>query len=366
MKVPYNYLNQQFNKTENFFKKIKQVVKTGFYTLGPELEEFETKFAKIHNVKHAIGVANGTDALILIMKALEIGEGAEVITAPNSFIATVGAIAMAGAKPVFVDVNETYNINPALIEKAISKKTKAILPVHLTGSPADMDSILKIANKHNLYVIEDAAQAVGAVYKNKPVGGWGIAGGFSLHPLKNLNIWGDGGVITTNNSELNVKIRLWRNHGLKNRDECEFFAHNSRLDTIQASIGSILIDKIKAVNEKRRANAKFYDSQLSSLYPNITIPPRSNKNKPVFHTYVIQAENRSKLINYLAKAGIETKIHYPIPIHFQKAAKYLGYKKGDFPVCEKQTERILSLPIHQYLTKEQLNYTVELIKSFYL
>ena len=341
------------------------VVSTGLFTLGPELQEFETKFAQLHQVKYAIGVANGTDALILIMKALGIGTGDEVITAPNSFIATAGSIAMVGARPVFVDVDQSYNIDPSLIEKAITSKTKAILPVHLTGSPADMSAINKVAKKHKLYVIEDAAQAVSAVYKNKPVGSWGIAAEFSLHPLKNLNIWGDGGMITTNDSKLYEKLKMWRNHGLKNRDECEFFAHNARLDTLQAALGSMLIEKINDVTDIRRRNADFYDRQLKSLSPNVIVPPRRSNVRDVFHTYVIQVMNRPELIKFLDKVGIESKVHYPIPLHLQKAAEYLGYKKGDFPVTESQTEKILSLPIHQYLTKNQLIYVAQKIKEFY-
>ena len=364
MKVSYSYLTKQFSSPAKFLKKAADVVKTGMFTLGPALEEFEKKFAKLHGVKHAIGISNGTDALILIMKALEIGPNDEVITAPNSFIATAGAIALTGAKPVFVDIQNDYNLNPALIEKAITKKTKAILPVHLTGNPADMEPILKIAAKHKLFVIEDAAQAVNASYKNKPVGSWGNAGAFSLHPLKNLNIWGDGGVVTTNDDNLNKKIRLWRNHGLKNRDECEFFAHNARLDTIQAAIGSLLLDEIKNISKIRRGNAIFYDRSLKNLAPNVLIPPRRPDTQPAFHTYVIQVNDRENLIKFLSDAGIETKIHYPIPLHLQKAAQYLGYKNGDFPTCEEQSRKILSLPIHQYLTKEQLNYVVEKIKSF--
>lgn len=365
MKVAYNYLNKQFAKPDNLLKKAVKVVKTGLFTLGSELEEFEKKFAKFHDVKHATGVANGTDALMLIMKALGIGYGNEVITAPNSFIATAGAIAIVGAKPVFVDVKEDYTINPELIEKEITKNTKAIIPVHLTGNPANMKSILKIADKHKLFVIEDAAQAVTAVYKNKPVGSWGTASAFSLHPLKNLNIWGDGGVVTTNDDDLNKKIRLWRNHGLRNRDECDFFAHNARLDTIQAAVGLVLLDGIKKITSIRKKNADFYDKSLRSLAPKVVVPSRQADVQQVFHTYVVQVENRPQLIEFLNKAGIETKIHYSIPIHLQKAAQYLGYKKGSFPVTESQSEKILSLPIHQYLTKTQLSYVVEKIREFY-
>lgn len=364
-RIPYGYLTRQFNKPERFFQKIRKVIASGQFTLGPDLQTFEKNFAKLHGTKYALGVSTGTDALILTMKALGIGAGDEVITVPNSFVATTGAIAVTGARPVFVDVNEMYLIDPMLIERALTAKTKAVIPVHLTGTPADMEPILALAKKHDLWVIEDAAQAVTARYRNKSVGSWGDAAAFSLHPLKNLNVWGDGGVITTTDVRLYERLKLWRNHGLKNRDQCDFFAANNRLDALQAAVADYLLNDIKDITEARQRNATFYDDSLVHLAPQVTVPPRPRQSRSVFHTYVIQVERRERLVDHLTRAGIETKVHYPLPIHLQKAAKPLGYKKGDFPVCEAQAKKILSLPIHQYLTQTELAYVVRQIENFY-
>ena len=382
-KVEYSYLLEQFqvgeSKTtvkyvdlprqanvENIVSDIKELLlKTGQFTLGPPVKEFESRFAQLCKTKYAIGVNSGTDALFLAMKALNIGSGDEVITAPNSFIATAGAIANAGARPVFVDVNDEYNMDVNLIEKAITPNTKAIMPVHLTGNPADMPKIMEIASSYNLYVIEDACQAVSASINGQPVGSFGIAGCFSFHPLKNLNMWGDGGIITTDSKELFDKLVLLRNHGMKNRDEVELFAYNSRLDTIQAIVGNQLLNVLDAITDTRIRNAKKYDDALSDMTDYITTPPRKSNVKQVYHTYVIQAKKRDKLLAYLAEKGIETKVHYPIPIHLQPASRYLGYKEGDFPVCEAQAKSIITLPVHQHLTENEITYVIDSIRRFY-
>lgn len=365
MKVSYAYLTEQFKNPEPIISDIRKLAKSGQFTLGPKLEEFEEKFAKFQKTKFAIGVNSGTDALILVLRILGIGVGDEVITAPNSFYASAACIELVGAKIVFVDVNEEYNIDPTKIESKITKKTKAILPVHWTGNPADMPAILKIAKKHNLFVIEDAAQAIDASIGNIRVGSFGIAAEFSLHPIKNFNVWGDGGVVTTNEKWICDKLKLMRNHGLKNRDECDFFSYNSRLHTIQAVVALRLLPNIKNISEKRIKIAQTYDKLLSKI-SEITIPPRKKNVRQVYHTYILQAEKRDQLVEYLIKNGVEAKIHYPVPLHLQKAAKHLGYKKGDFPVCEKQAEHIFSLPIHQFLTEKQIEYVADKIRKFYL
>lgn len=383
MKVEYSYLLEQFKAEESEVKvkyvdlprqanvkaildDIKEILlKTGQFTLGQPVTEFESKFARLCQTKYAVGVNSGTDALFLAMRALNIGPGDEVITAPDSFIATAGAIANTGARPVFVDVNEEYNINADLIEEAITPSTRAIIPVHLTGNPADMPKIMDIATRHNLYVIEDACQAVQASIDQKPVGSFGIAGCFSFHPLKNLNVWGDGGIITMNSKEIYDQLILLRNHGLKNRDEVELFAYNSRLDTLQAIVALQLLQVLDEITDARIRNAKRYDEALSDLTEYVVIPPRKSHVKQVYHTYVIQAKERDKLVAYLAKQGIETKVHYPIPIHLQKASEYLGYKEGDFPVCEAQAKSIITLPVHQHLSDEQLDYVIDNIRKFY-
>ena len=383
MKIEYSYLQQQFalgkeNKmrvsyvelpkganADEILAALREHLKVCNFTLGPEVSQFEKKFAQVCQAKYAIGVNSGTDALILSLKSLGIGHGDEVITAPNSFIATAGAIVMAGARPVFVDVSDDYNINPDLIEQAITSKTKAIIPVHLTGNPANMPNIMGIAQKAKINVIEDACQAIGASINSQPIGSFGVTAAFSLHPLKNLNVWGDGGVITTNSEELEQKLRLMRNHGLRNRDEVDLFAYNSRLDTVQAIVALKLMPFLDIITETRIKHARFYDEALKDLADFITIPPRKPKGRQVFHTYVIQVKDRDKLLQYLNENGVEAKIHYPIPIHLQKAAQYLGYKEGDFPVCEAQVRSIITLPVHQHLSQNQLEYVVGTIKKFY-
>jgi len=364
-KILVKYINfpLQYKKIKTeLFRTIENVFESGNFILGSEVEKFEKNFAKYCETKYALGVGNGTSALFLVMKALGIGNGDEVITASNSFLATAGAIVAAGAKPVFVDADDDYNINPNLIEKAITKKTKAILPVHLTGRPASLDKILEIADKNKIYLIEDAAQAVGAKYNGKKVGSFGIAGCFSLHPLKNLNAYGDGGVITVKDKQLYENLKKMRNHGLKNRDECDFFAFNSRLDELQASILNVKMKYLDKWTKKKREIASFYQKKLSNI---VKVPLDKSNEYAVYHTFIIQVNKRDKLQKFLLQKGIETKIHYPIPIHLQRAAQYLGYKKGDFPKAEKQAEKILSLPIYPELKEEQLELVVKEIRNFY-
>ncbi len=375
MRVPYNYLDKQFDTNgdlvNDILGDIKELVRMGEFTLGPQVAEFEENFAKLCGVKHAIGVNSGTDALILILKALGVGSGDEVITVPNSFIATANVIRFVGAKPVFVDVDDEYLIDTDKIYEAITERTKAILPVHLTGNPVFMPALTggnfqfrKGGEWRGIYIIEDAAQAVDAEIWDKKVGSWGIAGEFSLHPLKNMNVWGDGGMVTTDNYELAEKIRLMRNHGLASRDVCQMAAGNCRLHTIQAVVGLRLMADVRKVSNARIKNAALYDSLLRDV-DGVKIPPRPISKRQVYHTYVIQVSMREELVKFLTKNSVETKIHYPVPIHLQKPYTELGYKKGDFPVCEAQAEKILSLPIHQYLSEEQIRYVAMLIRRFY-
>jgi len=367
-RVPYVYLTKQFKEQERFIEKIREVVSRGDYTLGREVQELEQAMASKLGVSQAIGVGNGTDALYLTLKALGIKEGDEVITAPNSFIASAGAIALTGARPVFADVRDDYTIDPAAIEKVITSRTKVIIPVHLCGHPADMYPFLEIARRRVLYVVEDAAQAIGTKYDDRYAGSFGNAGCFSFHPQKILNVWGDGGMIITNDEELAQKIRLWRNHGLKNRNEAAFFAHNSRLDTIQAAIAHLLLGELEQIIAAREKYVALYDRLLVPLEPLVQIPNRALARvpvRPIYTTYVIQAERRDELIDFLKGKGIEALIHYPVPLHLQPAARYLGYQPGDFPVCERQAARIVTLPIHQYLTEADIHYVCDSIREFY-
>jgi dTDP-4-amino-4,6-dideoxygalactose transaminase len=362
--VKYLDLAAQF-KDKALLAILREQFETCQFVLGPQVEEFESRFANLCQTAYALGVNSCTDAIFLALKALGIGAGDEVITAPNSFVATAGAIVAAGARPVFVDVGADYNIDADLIDDAITSRTKGILPVHLTGNPADMETIVHIAGKHGVWVIEDAAQAVMASLNGRRVGSFGDIGCFSLHPLKNLNIFGDGGVLTTCSKKIYEKLRLMRNHGLKTRDRIEFFGYNSRLDTVQAAVANHFLKELPSVTHRRIRNAEYYDRELRSLSDHVMLPPRRRGVVQVFHTYVIRVRKREALMSYLQRHGVETKIHYPVSIHLQKPCRRMGYTKGDFPRCEEQATEILSLPVHQYLTEEQLQYVIRLLKQFY-
>jgi dTDP-4-amino-4,6-dideoxygalactose transaminase len=363
VQVPYvNIAAQAQALRADLLTAASRVVAAGDFILGSDVTAFEEHFAGLCGTRHAVGVANGTDALWLALRALNIGAGDEVITVSNSFIATAGAVAVVGAKPVFVDVRDDYNIDPDLIERAVTPRTKAILPVHLTGKPADMQPVMEIARRCKLHVIEDAAQAVAAEYRGQRVGSFGVINCFSLHPLKNLNACGDAGVMTTNDTELAEKLRKMRNHGLRNRDESEFFAYNSRLDSIQAALLNVKLDHLEQWTEARRANAAFYRERLKDI---VWCPDDAPHERQVYHTFVVQAGRRDELQKFLLDHGIQTKVHYPIPIHLQPAAQHLGYRRGDLPVTERLAQTILSLPIYPELRTEQKELVVTAIRKFY-
>jgi len=364
MQVKYVDLPSQYEDQEvlgqlaEFFKSCK-------FVLGPEEKRFAEEFATLCRVRHAIGLNSGTDALWLGLLALGVGAGDEVITVSNSFIATTGAIVAVGARPVFIDVGPDYNMDPDLIEGVITPQTKAVLPVHLTGNPADMPRINAVAERHGLFVIEDAAQSVGASLNGKRCGSFGHCSAFSLHPLKNLNAAGDAGALTTDDDELFETVRRLRNHGLKNRDQIDFFGYNSRLDDIQALIVSLNLRRLDEVTAKRVQNAALYDQLLAGMGEDLVIPPRRPEANQVFHTYVVQVRDRERLVEALDAKGIGTKIHYPIPIHLQAPCRQWGYGPGSLPVTESQATRILSLPVHQHLTEQQIRYVADCIRDFY-
>ena len=340
----------------------RRVVRSGAYVLGPEVSAFEKELSAYCGSKFALGVGNGTDGLIIALRALDIGPGDEVITAPNSFIASAGAIAMVGADIRFADVGPDYNIDPAKIESAITDKTKAIMPVHLTGRPADMDPINEIARAKNLYVIEDAAQAIGAKYKGRPVGSLGDIASFSLHPLKNLQVYGDGGILTTSDEKLYERMNRLRNHGLVNRDTSAEWGLNSRLDTIQAALG---LAQLKRLDEWTQRFREIADAYREGLRDVVSVPEETNHEYAVYHNFVILAENRDALMSHLDSRGIDTKIHYPILLHRQPAAADLGYGPGSFPVAEEQVTKIVSLPIYPELTSEEVQRVINEIRAFY-
>ena len=364
MKVRYSYLSQQFSNCDDLWRDLKKFVKTGDFTLGKPLQVFEQKFAKLIGTKYAVGVNSGTDAIKLPLKAIGIKPGDEIITAANTFVATVGAITELGAKPVFVDCDDTFCMDVNLIEKKITKKTKAIVPVHFTGYMTNMKALMPLSKKYNIPIVEDACQSILANINNKNAGTWGVAGSFSLHPLKNINVWSDGGVITTNNYSLYKKLLLLRNHGLVDRDTVKICGYNSRLDTFQAVVGNWLLPSARSISNQRIKNANYLDRELTKIN-GITIPPRPKNFRIVYHLYIVFSEKRDELYKYCLKKGIEAKIHYPVPIYRQQAYKYLKHKKGDFKVSDEHAKKILSFPCDQHLSKKQLKYIVETVNNFH-
>ena len=364
MKVRYSYLSQQFGNCPDLWSKLKRFVSTGDFTLGKPLREFENNFAKLIGTKYAVGVNSGTDAIKLSLKAVGIKPGDEIITAANTFVATVGAIRELGAKPIFVDCDDTFCMNVDLIEQKISKKTRAIVPVHFTGYMTNMPKLIKLTKKYKIPIIEDACQSILGEINKKKAGNWGNFGAFSLHPLKNINVWSDGGLIATNSLKHYKHLILLRNHGLKDRDTVEINGYNSRLDTFQAVVGNWLLPKAKKIAQRRIFNAKFYDQELSKI-KEIEIPPRPINYKIVYHLYIIFAKKRDKLLKYCLDRGIEAKVHYPKPMYLQNSQKDLKHKKGDFPITDIHTKKIITFPCDQHLSKKELEYVVSTVKKFY-
>jgi len=365
MKIPFNYLPYQFKNTKAYFNGWKKLIKSCEFTLGPSVEKFEKNFSKFVGVKHCISTNNGTDALILCLKSLGIKKDDEVITVCNTFYATVGAIVACGAKPIFVDCDERYQINLKHLEKTINRKTKIIMPVHWAGASPDMKKICEIAQKYNLEVIEDACMGIGAKLNGKSPGTFGKVNAFSMHPLKSLNVMGDGGMVGTNNDKLAFWMRKYRNHGMKDRDHIDFWGVNMRLQPLQSVVANNRLSDLKKVINKRNANAKLLDEGLRTLNDKIIIPNRLKNHTETFALYMILCEKRNQLVNYLLKNKIEVKIHYPIPLHLQKASKIFGYSKGDFPIAENQAKKLITLPVHQFLDKKQINFMIKKINDFY-
>lgn len=365
MKVDFFTLTRQYEGIKDEIKKaMEKVIESGQFIFGEDARLFEEEFSKYCGVKYGIGVNSGTAALFLACCACGIKEGDEVIVMPYTFIATALAVSMTGAKPVFVDIEEkTYNIDVSKIEKAITRKTKAILPVHLYGHAVDMDPLLDIAKRHNLKIIEDCAQAHGALYKNKKVGGFGDAACFSFYPTKNLGAFGDAGMVVTNSEEIRGNMLYLRDYGRKGRYEHIAKGYNSRLDTLQASVLRVKLRHLDKWNENRRKAGNYYTELFKKSGLDISLPFEEGYAKHIYHLYVIRVKQRKALMDRLANKGIRTLIHYPIPIHLQKAYKELGYKKGDFPVSEKCCEGVLSLPMYPELSGEEIEYVVDSISE---
>lgn len=365
MNVPFVDLKSQYQSIkEEVREAIENVCENASFVQGPQVEKFEKSFAKYLGVKRVSCVGSGTSALYLALRALDIKEGDEVITVPNSFFATAEAITLTGAKPVFVDVDEsTALVDVKKIPFAITKKTKAIIPVHLYGQCADMDEILKIAKENNLFVIEDACQAHGAEYKGRHAGTMGDLACFSFYPGKNLGTYGEGGAVAGNNEELVEKVKMFRNHGGSAKYVHDLIGGNFRMSGIEGAVLNVKLKYLDRWNDARRLSANVYAEFLRGLP--IELPKKLTCNKHVFHLFVIRVKERDELLKFLSENGVGAGIHYPIPIHLQKA--YQGiWKEGDFPIAEKLAKESLSLPMHPNLTVEQILYSVELIKNFYV
>lgn len=364
MKVRYSYLPQQFAEIDDLLADVSALVKSGDFTLGAAVEQFETRFAELIGTAHAIGVGSGTDALKLPLVALGIGPGDEVITAANTFIATAGAINEVGARPVFVDCNDSFCMDVGRVEAAITPATKAIMPVHYTGYMTEMPDLMAIAQRHGLPIVEDACQAIMADIEGKRAGTWGRAGGFSLHPLKNLNVWGDAGVIVTDDDELAAKLRLLRNHGMATRDEIACFGYNSRLDSLQAVVGNWLIGQTRSIAAARIACAERYDAAFADI-PQIRLPPRPEGRRRVYHLYIVFAEDRDGLLAQCHARGIEAKVHYPIPLYRQAGLAHLGYEAGDFPVADRHVGEIITFPCDQHLSEAEQDFVIKTVREHY-
>ncbi len=364
MHVRYSPLGQQFSNPDSIFEELRELVKSGDFTLGRVVDEFETMFARAAGTKYAIGVGSGTDALKIPLKALGVGYGDEVITTANTFWATVGAINEVGARPVLIDTAENFCLDIDQLEGAITEKTKAIMPVHLTGDVADMDRVMEIADRHGLPVVEDACQSLTAERDGRKAGTWGIAAGFSMHPLKIINVWGDAGIIVTNDDKMNETARLLRNHGLKNRDDMVMFGYNSRLDSLQAVVGKWSVSHIDEIVDGRIRSAKYFDEAFSEV-PQVRVPYRDPAVKNVFLLYILHVEDRDELLEYCTEKGIEAKVHYPTPVYHQPALAQIGYKAGDFPVTDRHANETISFPVDGYLSQSEQDHIINTVRDFY-
>jgi dTDP-4-amino-4,6-dideoxygalactose transaminase len=364
MKVPFLDLKAQYESIKDEINAaIQEVLESCAFAGGLFVERFEREFAAFCQCKYCVGVGSGTEALWLSLIAMGIGPGDEVITVPNTFIATAEAISFCGAKPVFIDIdNETYTMNPALLEAAITPRTKAIIPVHLFGQMANMDPIMELAKAHGLFVVEDSCQAHGAEYKGKPAGSIGDAGCFSFYPGKNLGAYGEAGAVVTNNQNLAERIKTLRDHGQLEKYQHTMIGWNARMDGLQGAILSIKLRHLSEWNEARRNKAKIYNKLLANINGVVT-PKEAGYARHVYHIYAIRIQNREKLITALPDKGIQCGIHYPIPIHLQEAYRYLGLEKNSFSVAERCSQELISLPMFPELTKEQSRYVGQEIRS---
>lgn len=362
MNIPFNVLDRQYLKYQSEYEnKVLETLRKGWYVLGPEVENFEKEYADSLGAKYVIGVDNGLNAIVLAFRALGVKEGDEVIVQANTYIASVMGITMNGATPIFVEPNEFYNIDVDKIEEKITEKTKAILVVHLYGQASKMDKVLEICQKYNLKLVEDCAQAHGAMFDEQQIGTFGI-GCFSFYPSKNLGCFGDGGAISTNDEKLNRDFKVLRNYGSQKRYYNEVVGYNSRLDELQAGLLRVKLQHLPELLEERKKIAEKYLCEIKN--PLIKLPKIDKNCTHVWHLFVVQVEEREKFQNYLNENNIGSVIHYPIPPHLSEAYEYLGYKKGDFPITEKYAETVLSLPLYNGITDEEIDYVIEKINNY--
>ncbi|MEX2159804.1 MAG: DegT/DnrJ/EryC1/StrS family aminotransferase [Dehalococcoidia bacterium] len=345
--------------------QIEQVLDGMQLFLGENTFRLETEFAQFCQAKYAVGVGSGTDALYIALRACDIGPGDEVITVPNTFVATAGAIALAGARPVFVDIDPaTHTMDPARLEAAITTRTKAVVPVHLYGQPADMAPILRICRERGLRVIEDACQAHGAEYDGRRTGTLGDIAAFSFYYAKNLGAYGEAGIVVTNDRALATKVQMLRNHGSKDRYHHAMLGINSRLDEIQAAILRVKLPRLEEANTRRRTWATEYAQRLGDM-TDIKLPTERPEARHVYHLFVIETPRRDALRDWLSERGIETGVHYPVPLHLQEACAHLGYRQGSFPHAESAAKQVLSLPMYPELTGDQVSYVCQSIRDFF-
>ena len=361
--VPFVNLREQYDALKpQIDAAIASVLSRSAYISGPEVDEFQRWFASFCGVRHALGVSSGTRALELVLRGLNIGSGDEVVTSANTFIATAAAITAAGARPVLVDVDEASgNLDPDKIEQAITSKTKAIIPVHLYGRPAAMHEIVEVAKRKGIAVIEDAAQAHGAKYRGARTGSLGTAGCFSFYPTKNLGAFGDAGIVTTDDDELAARIRLLRDHGRVSKYEHDVVGYTARLDNLQAAVLRVQADMLDEWNARRRQAAKWYEQALPASLSRAKDDPR---DESVYHLFVVRVPKRDEFRAHLDASGVATAIHYPVPVHLQPAYRELGYSVGDFPVTERLTREIVSLPMHPFLTQADVQHVADVAADF--
>jgi len=361
MKVPLLDLKAQYASIRNeVLDAVGEVLESQVCIGGPRVSELEEKVAAVSGCKYAVGVSSGTDAILAALMCLGVGPGDEIVTTPFTFFATAGCIARTGAKPVFVDIDpKTYNINPALIEAAITARTKAIMPVHLFGQVCDMDPILEIAARRNLFIVEDAAQAIGATYKGRVAGSMGAMGCFSFYPSKNLGAVGEGGMVVTNDQKLHKLLMVMRNHGSEVKYFHQYVGGNFRLDPIQAAVLLVKLPRLNEWSAARRRNAAIYDELFAGS--GIVTPCISQDCVSIFNQYVVRSEYRDDLMEYLKGQGIGTEIYYPVPMHLQECFRSLGYKAGDFPESEKASRQAVALPIYPELTREMLEHVASAV-----